>query len=135
MACATYLKIFSRNIKSLFCIFFLIPDILLDSSYHLFFETQTLPSIRNPTRTPGLVISQIIMSIVLLFHQSPAKNFKFFYTSYLQLYKSEFPNLPSYNSFIQLQQSCLCHFHALLIVFVPWQNIPVLVIYSQHIII
>lgn len=83
--------------------------------YHLFFQTYTLPAIRKPTRTPGLVTSEI-MSIVLLFHQSPAKNFKFFYTSYLQLYKSEFPNLPSYNRFIELQQQCLGHFHALLMV-------------------
>ena len=70
---------------------------------------------RKPTRTPGLVTSEI-MSIVLLFHQSPAKNFKFFYSSYLQLYKSEFPHLPSYNRFIELQQQCLGHFHALLMV-------------------
>ena len=55
-----------------------------------------------------------LISIVLLFHQSPAKNFKFFYTSYLQLYRSEFPGLPSYNRFIELQQRCLGHFYALL---------------------
>lgn len=83
--------------------------------YQLFFQTQTLPASRKPTRTSGLATSEI-MTIVLLFHQSPAKNFKFFYTSYLQLYKSEFPNLPSYTRFTQLQQRSLGHFHALLIV-------------------
>ena len=83
--------------------------------YQLFFQTQTLPAMRKPTRIPGLTTSEI-MTIVLLFHQSPAKNFKFFYKSYLQLYKSDFPNLPSYNRFIELQQQCLGYFHALLMI-------------------
>jgi len=83
------------------------------NQYDLFLQKQILPRNRRPTRTPCLQISEI-MSIVLLFHQSPAKNFKFFYESYLQYYKAEFPTLPSYNRFIELQQRCLGHFHALL---------------------
>jgi len=83
--------------------------------YDLHFQAQTLPSKRKPTRTPGLAISEI-MTIVILFHKSPAKNFKYFYTSYLQIYRSEFPKLPKYNRFIELQQRCLGHFHALLTV-------------------
>jgi len=83
--------------------------------YDLHFQVHTLSSKRKPTRTPGLAISEI-MTIVLLFHKSPAKNFKYFYTSYLQLYRSEFPKLPKYNRFIELQQRCLGHFHALLAV-------------------
>ena len=42
------------------------------------------------------------------------QNFKYFYTSYLQQYQSEFPKLPSYSRFVALQQRCLGHFHALL---------------------
>lgn len=83
--------------------------------YELILQTNTLPSSKKITRIPGLKISEI-MSIIILFHNSPAKNFKFFYTSYLLLYKSEFPNLPSYNRFIELQQRCLGHFHALLMI-------------------
>ena len=83
--------------------------------YTQYLNSQLLPKNRQPTRTPCLEISEI-MTIVLLFQQSPAKNFKFFYTSYLQLYKSEFPNLTSYNRFIELQQRCLGHFHALLMI-------------------
>lgn len=83
--------------------------------YESFLASQTLPSQRRPTRVPDLAISEV-MTIVLLFHQSPAKNFKYFYNSYLLLYKSEFPNLPSYNRFVELQQRCLGHFHALLTV-------------------
>ena len=83
--------------------------------YDFHFQAHSLPSKRKPTRTPGLAISEI-MTVVLLFHQSPAKNFKYFYTSYLQLYRSEFPKLPEYNRFVELQQRCLGHFHALLTV-------------------
>lgn len=83
------------------------------NQYDRFFHQHVLPLTRKPTRTPCLHISEM-MCIILLFHQSPAKNFKFFYTSYLQLYKSEFPTLPSYNRFVELQQRCLGHFHALL---------------------
>jgi hypothetical protein len=83
--------------------------------YDVHFQALILPSKRKTTRIPGLAISEI-MTIVLLFHNSPAKNFKYFYKSYLQLYKSEFPKLPEYNRFIELQQRCLGHFHALLMV-------------------
>ncbi len=83
--------------------------------YELFLQTNTLPLSKKPTRVPQLHTSEV-MSIILLFHQSPAKNFKFFYLSYLQLYQSEFPDLPSYNRFIELQQRCLGHFYALLMI-------------------
>jgi len=90
--------------------------VLLDdfcAEYDLFRQRQILPKTRKPTRLPGLQISEII-TIVLLFHYSPAKNFKYFYTDYLQQYQSEFPKLPSYSRFVALQQRCLGHFHALL---------------------
>ncbi len=83
--------------------------------YEQYFNSQVLPKNRQPTRTPCLEISEI-MTIVLLFHQSPAKNFKYFYASYLQQYTSEFPTLPSYNRFIELQQRCLGHFYAMLMI-------------------
>ncbi len=81
--------------------------------YKAWMHSHSLLPQRKPTRVPLLQTSEI-MTIVLLFHRSPAKNFKFFYFSYLQLYRKEFPNLPSYNRFIELQQHCLGHFHALL---------------------
>lgn len=83
--------------------------------YAKFLHASMLPIQKRPTRVPGLEISEI-MTIVLLFHQSPAKNFKFFYTSYLKLYKTDFPNIPSYNRFVELKQRCLGHFHAMLMV-------------------
>ncbi len=72
-------------------------------------------SCKKPTRIPALTISEM-MTIIILFQQSPCKNFKFFYFSYLQNYKHEFPHLPSYNRFVELQQRCLGYFHALLLI-------------------
>lgn len=65
-----------------------------------------------PTRTMTMSISEII-TIVLLFHQSPSKNFKFFYNSYLQLYKQEFPTLVSYERFVAIMQRTIQYFVAL----------------------
>ena len=83
--------------------------------YEIMLQANILPSSKKPTRVPGRKTSEI-MTVLLLFHQSPSKNFKFFYASYLQLYQGEFPNLPSYNRFVELQQRCLGHFHACLMV-------------------
>ena len=65
-----------------------------------------------------MTLSEMV-TILILYHQSPCKNFKYFYLSYLQLYKSEFPSLVSYSRFIQLKPrsliyltsfvNCFCH--------------------------
>ena len=68
---------------------------------------------KKPTRIPCLTISEI-MTIIVLFQSSAYKNFKSFYLSYLQEYKQEFPMLPSYNRFIELQQRCGEYFCAFL---------------------
>ncbi len=85
--------------------------------YEIFMTHNILPHKphKKSTRTPGLTTSEI-MTIIILFQQSPCKNFKYFYLSYLQNYTQEFPNLPSYNRFVELKQRCLGHFHALLMV-------------------
>ena len=62
--------------------------------------------LRRPTRTPGLTDSEI-MTILLMFQQSPCRNFKFFYKSYLQLYHSEFPKMPCYDRFLTLMPRVL----------------------------
>lgn len=51
---------------------------------------------------------------MLLYHQSPCKNFKYFYNSYLQLYKNEFSNLLSYNRFIEIKKRTLVYLALLL---------------------
>lgn len=49
--------------------------------YESFLASQTLPPQRRPIRIPDLATSEV-MTIILLFHQSPAKKFKYFYNSY-----------------------------------------------------
>jgi hypothetical protein len=68
---------------------------------------------KNPTRKPEISYSELL-TIVLLYHQSPCKNFKYFYMSYLQLYKSEFVTLPSYTRFIALKPRILTYLVLLL---------------------
>jgi len=70
---------------------------------------------RKPTRVSGLSMSEMV-TILLLYHQSPCKHFKIFYASYLQLYRAEFPKLVSYNRFIQLKPRTVFY----LIVFLQW---------------
>jgi hypothetical protein len=62
--------------------------------------------IRKQTRIPGFSESEI-MTIAILFQESPCRNFKYFYKSYLQLYKPEFPNMPSYERFVALMPRVL----------------------------
>jgi len=69
--------------------------------------------VRNPTRKPELSVAEII-TIILMYQQSPCKNFKYFYNSYLQLYRKEFPKLLSYNRFIELKSRALLHLTLLL---------------------
>lgn len=64
-------------------------------------------STRRLTRTPELTKSEI-MSVILMFQESPCRNFKYFYASYLQLYREEFPKLPSYERFVSLKPRVLC---------------------------
>ena len=58
--------------------------------------------IKFPTRTPDLTCSEIA-TILLIFQQSPIRNFKAFYLLLLSPhYKSDFPLLPTYERFISL---------------------------------
>lgn len=67
----------------------------------------------QPTRTPGLMNSEI-MTIMLLFQESHFKNFKYFYKFYMPLYRSEFPKMPSYERFVFLMSRPLYLFVILL---------------------
>ena len=73
----------------------------------------TSDKLNKPTRTTQ-IISAEILTIILLYHQSPCKNFKYFYLSYLQLYKSEFPNLVSYEQFVILKPRIIMNLALLL---------------------
>ena len=68
---------------------------------------------KNPTRTSGLKNSEI-MTIMLMFHESPFKNFKYFYKFCMPLYRSEFPKMPTYERFVFLMSRVLYLFVILL---------------------
>ena len=99
-----------KDITDLFCF---VDDFC--EQYKKYSQSQTLLSNKRLTRIPKIETSKI-MTIILLFQQSPSKNFKFFFMSYLQQYRSEFPNLPSYTRFVELQQRSLGHFYAFLMI-------------------
>ena len=97
-----------KDITALFCFvddFVKFSDKWISNSY--------LPISRKLTRTPEISYSEIL-TIVLLYHRSPCKNFKYFYISYLQLYKAEFRMIPSYNRFIALKARVLSYLVLLL---------------------
>jgi hypothetical protein len=81
-----------------------------------YFQHQCLPTnvAHKPTRVPELSTGEIL-TIVLLFHQSPCKNFKYFYKGYLlPFYRQEFPHLCSYQRFVALKPRILSYLILLL---------------------
>ncbi len=80
---------------------------------HYTTQLQSSDKKRLPTRIPGLSNSEIIC-ILLMFQNSPCRNFKYFYQSFLQLYQSEFPQLPCYHRFITLMPRIIGHLIILL---------------------
>ena len=111
-----------KDITNLFCF---IDDFVqgMTHEWKAYLLEQVGKSISKPTRIPELTESEI-MTIILLFQQSPCRNFKYFYTSYLQLYKGEFPKLTSYERFVSLKQRVLCLLVLLLcVLLVPGKKI------------
>jgi hypothetical protein len=99
-----------KDITELFC---WVDDFCKSLDRHL--SSHQLGPSRQPTRVPEMTLSEMV-TILILYHQSPCKNFKYFYLSYLQLYKSEFPSLVSYSRFIQLKPRSLIYLTS----FVNW---------------
>jgi hypothetical protein len=69
--------------------------------------------VKKVTRVMGMTLSEIL-TIELLYQLSPCTNFKYFYHSYLQLYREEFPALVSYNRFVELKPRILSYLMLLL---------------------
>ncbi len=67
-----------------------------------------------PKREPRLCLSEV-MTLVVLFHIIGYRNFKNFYHGYvLTFLKKNFPNLPSYNSFVELKSQLAFPLHCYL---------------------
>jgi len=68
----------------------------------------------EPKREPGLCLSEV-MTLVVLFHIVGYRNFKNFYYGYvLTFLKRDFPNLPSYNRFVELKSQLAFPLHCYL---------------------
>ncbi len=98
----------NKNITELFCF---VDDFCNAADKN--FAEKFLPSGKKPTRTPGITHSEIL-TIILLYHQSPCKNFKAFYVLCLPFHKLDFPKLPSYDRFIALKPRILWYLMLLL---------------------
>lgn len=65
-------------------------------------QQQCLGRVKKPGPKPKLTASEI-MTIIIFFHISHYRNFKHYYTDYvLKHLRSEFPELVSYNRFVEL---------------------------------
>ena len=80
-----------KDITELFC---WVDDFCKGLDRHL--SSHQLGPSRQPTRVPEMMLPEMV-TIRILYHQSPCKNFKYFYLFYLQLYKEEFPSPVSYS--------------------------------------
>ncbi|WCR58416.1 MAG: hypothetical protein PG980_000888 [Wolbachia endosymbiont of Ctenocephalides felis wCfeJ] len=99
----------NQDITELFC---LVDDFC--KSIEENFADKLLSNARKPTRVTEITLPEIV-TIVLLYQQSPCKNFKAFYLYHLtSTYKSEFPKLPSYTRFVALKPRVLWHLAMLL---------------------
>lgn len=72
------------------------------------------PSVKTKCRKAGLCDSEVI-TLLIVFHSGPFRNFKHFYLNYVQVHlKEDFPGLVSYNRFIELSFSSALPFMLLL---------------------
>lgn len=70
--------------------------------YHEQEKQKLFPSQRTRNRPCSMCLSELL-TIMVMYHTSYAKNFKYFYKSYVEyLHKEDFPNALSYNRFIEL---------------------------------
>lgn len=70
---------------------------------------------RQRQRQTELTMSEI-MTIIILFHQSNYRHFKAYYTEYVQVHlRAEFPQLVSYNRFVELKARTLVPLTAYLV--------------------
>ncbi len=70
-------------------------------------DHRVLPNPDRKRKTKCCLTASEIMTIVVLFHIGKHRTFKDFYTFLCVYHKVDFPSLPSYNRFIELQQAVL----------------------------
>jgi hypothetical protein len=77
-------------------------------------KKQLLPSNKQRNRLCSMSLSEI-MTIMIMYHTSHAKNFKYFYKTCIEyIHKDDFPNALSYNRFVELMSRLFIPFNILL---------------------
>ena len=65
-------------------------------------KKKLLPSLTQRNRNCGMSLAELL-TVMIMYHTSYAKNFKYFYKSYIEyLHKNDFPEALSYNRFVEL---------------------------------
>jgi hypothetical protein len=81
----------------------------IDDFCHTFkaeFENHCLPENAQQRKRQSLLLMSEVMTIMVWFHQQKYRTLKDFYTKHVMLHlRSEFPTLPSYNRFVELQSA------------------------------
>lgn len=73
-----------------------------------------LPTNRQRYRETSMSLGELL-TIMVIYHTSYAKNFKYFYKSYIEhFYSQDFPNAVSYNRFVELISRLFVPFNILL---------------------
>lgn len=82
--------------------------------YATYEKQGSLPSNRQRHRECNMSLSEML-TIILMFHTSYAKNFKYFYKSSIELFhREDFPRAVSYNRFVELMPRLFIPFNILL---------------------
>ncbi|WHA05806.1 hypothetical protein N3Z16_04940 [Candidatus Megaera polyxenophila] len=69
-------------------------------------KKQLLPGNKQRNRLCSMSLSEI-MTIMVMYNTSHAKNFKYFYKTCIEyIHKNDFPNALSYNRFVELMSRC-----------------------------
>lgn len=77
-------------------------------------KKQLLPSNKQRNRLCSMSLSEIMM-VMVMYHTSHAKNFKYFYKTCIEyIHKDDFPNALSYNRFVELMSRLFVPFNILL---------------------
>ena len=87
-----------KNLTELFCA---IDDFYIEFKNKWHKNQISYKKSRGPS--PSLSVSEI-MTIMVIFHQSNFRTFKYFYKFALKFYKKEFPGMPSYSRFVSMKK-------------------------------
>ena len=89
----------------------------IDDFCQIYFEyekNQLLPTNKKRNRACNMSLGEI-MTIMIMYHTSYAKNFKYFYKTCIEyIHKDDFPNALSYNRFVELMPKLFLPFNILL---------------------